>query len=815
MNISHFSSIGVRMFRIVMAVYMVVAMTTTLFLIYEEYKASQEGVLRELILFEGAFQNSLALNFWTFDLDRLKSEANGMLEFPLVSGVIVSDHKDRVLFSRFNEENNRTRLESAGDGYDRFKNLHRLNHRFPALFSDTIFGDETKGDETKDDEILGYVTIFTTKDVVFTRIRQRVFFIILIALVKFAALWLIFLHVSRKMLTQPLVRLNNSLTELDIDNPVTIKLDLQVNGNNELALLEQTFNQLGTRLYETNREKERAKELERAKEKAEAANQAKSTFLASMSHELRTPLNAIIGFAQIMTHNPNIPPEEQDNLAIIQRSGNHLLTLINQVLDFSKIEAGRVTLNEHSFDLFHLLDEVNNMFSLRARQKGLSLSVDVAPDVPQYVCTDDLKLRQVLINLLNNAMKFTQEGGVALDCRLAINDGAHTHQQSKIVTLQFSISDTGAGIALEEIDQLFEAFAQTETGRQAQEGTGLGLPISRKFIQLMGGDIMVTSEVGRGTIFRFAVQATVVEDTDVEMTHPTRRAVALEPGQSRYRLLIVDDKPDNRALLVTLLTPFGFELREATNGQEAIDIWNAWEPHLIWMDLKMPVMGGYDATQQIRAQINSKNTIIIALSASSVEDERTIALSKGCNDFLRKPFHEADLFDLMQRYLGVQFVYEEGQQGAGSNEQVADQKELTLEALSALPSDVLDRLEKATTSCEMDTIAQVIADIRPHNSSLAEVLTGFAKEFEYATILTAIQESQLSPLTPQALARLPEAWYEPLKQAIDVLDVDIAKQVIAQIRSQNTQLADELAELLTQYRFDRLQELFEQAETES
>ncbi len=325
--------------------------------------------------------------------------------------------------------------------------------------------------------------------------------------------------------------------------------------------------------------------------------------------------------------------------------------------------------------------------------------------------------------------------------------GGGVGSQSLICTLQFSISDTGAGIAPEDMDHLFEAFAQTETGHQAQEGTGLGLPISRKFVQLMGGDITATSEIGHGTTFRCDIQATIVDDTGIEKTPPTRPAIALEPGQPRYRVLIVDDKPDNRALLFKLLTPFGFELQEATNGQEAVDIWKAWTPHLIWMDLRMPVMGGYDATQQIRAQLNGKDTIIIVLSASSVEDERTAALSHGCHDFLRKPFHESEVFDLMQRHLGVRFVYEEEKKLTISNpfDYAQDRLQSTIEtvltpaALTTLPAEWLDILKQGARRADFLLLSNVIEEIRVQDARLADALTQLAEDFEYDQILNLIE----------------------------------------------------------------------------
>ncbi len=474
-------------------------------------------------------------------------------------------------------------------------------------------------------------------------------------------------------------------------------------------------------------------ELQKAKEAAETANQAKSTFLANMSHELRSPLNAVLGFAQVMIRSQTLPPEHQEHIRIIRRSGDHLLTLINQVLDLSKIEAGRMTLNEKNFDVHNLLHDVEEMFVLKAEKKHLTLIFEVNSDVPQYVRTDEVKLRQVLINLLNNAMKFTEEGGVTLDCRLSIQG------QSSIVNLRFSISDTGPGIAREEMDRVFEAFGQTNTGRQTQEGTGLGLPISRKFVQLMGGDIQLTSEVGRGTVFTFDIQTQVVDMADMKSRAPTRQIVALETGQPRYRILIVDDKVLNRQLLITLLTPLGIDVREAVNGQEAIDIWKTWKPHLIWMDMRMPILNGYEATKHIKSEIrNSKSeiqTVIIALTASSLEKERSETLAAGCDDFLRKPFKDAELFDLMHKHIGIQYVYE------NNNEEQKSEVELKPESLENLPAEWLADLRQGAEVVNVELLSAVIEQIHHRDAALADALARLVEDFKYDKILTSIQQA--------------------------------------------------------------------------
>ncbi|WP_293128425.1 AAA family ATPase [Microcoleus sp. bin38.metabat.b11b12b14.051] len=530
-------------------------------------------------------------------------------------------------------------------------------------------------------------------------------------------------------------------------------------------------------LAESNRTLEtkveqRTSELAFAKKKAEVANEAKSSFLANMSHELRSPLNAILGFSQIMLRSHNLPKEHQENVGIIIRSGDHLLTLINQVLDLSKLEAGRTHLNYKNFDFYQFIDDIEDMFHIKADDKQLQLVVEYSPDVPRYVRADEVKLRQVLINLLNNALKFTQTGGVSLKVNLKpelsrlkesenfqLPDNSHnlnlppnpSLENSKISPLEnisdldsasscfliFEISDTGLGIATDELDILFEAFVQTQTGKNSQEGTGLGLPISRNFVELMGGKMTVTSAVGIGTQFLFNTLVGVISSREIEGKKAAVQVISLARNQPLYRILIVDDKPSNNLLLFKLLSPLGFELKEACNGQEAVEIWNTWEPHLILMDMRMPVMDGYEATKQIKGTVKGQATAIIAVTASVLEEERAVVSSAGCDDFIRKPFREAELFEALHKHIGVKFIYDEP---ASNNDltKLDIQSALSASVLAKLPRELLAALLEASSLCDMNQIDICIEQIRAVDRVAAEAFAFLANDFDYAQIVSLV-----------------------------------------------------------------------------
>lgn len=496
----------------------------------------------------------------------------------------------------------------------------------------------------------------------------------------------------------------------------------------ELQKRNEDLHRLLDDLQEGKRAEERA---HREKAAAEAANIAKSTFLANMSHELRTPLNAILGFVQLMERDWSLAEQHRDNLAVIGRSGQHLLRLINDILEMSKIEAGRVSLTESSFDLYAILKSLEEMFSIQAERRGLKLVFERAPEVPRHVRADEGKLRQVLINLLGNAVKFTDRGRV----RLRVARGAtitDVGQAPHTERLRFSISDTGRGIAPADRERLFAPFAQAGGVAESAGGTGLGLSISREFVRLMGGEIEVESELGEGSTFTFEVDVTPASPGEIIGERRARSAIGLASGQPIYRVLVVDDQWENRNLLVKTLQVVGFDVRSAENGLDALDQWDAWEPHLVWMDMRMPVMDGYEATRRIKATQRGKSTVVIALTASAFEHDRAMVLSVGCDDFVRKPFRDGEVFDKMEAHLGVRFVYADR---GDAGEARPSERPLGPEALRALPADLVEELRRASTALNTKAVQAVIERIREGDAPLADALEVLVRGYRFDTIL--------------------------------------------------------------------------------
>jgi PAS domain S-box-containing protein len=463
----------------------------------------------------------------------------------------------------------------------------------------------------------------------------------------------------------------------------------------------------------------RTQQLAKARDAAEAANRAKSVFLSNMSHELRTPLNAILGFTEIMVRDKRFPEDEQSYLEVINRSGRHLLSLINDVLEISRIEAGKLELQPSAFDLIDLINVLYNFVEMGAKEKGLQLQMTLSPALPRYVVTDAGKLRQVLLNLLSNAVKYTEQGEIEFSISAEIR-GLHAE-------LNCRVRDTGIGIATADLERIFKPFFQAESGTTLNLGTGLGLTISREYAQLLGGSLQVESEPGKGATFIFSFPVELVEKPP--QTKPEHgKVIGLQPAQPDYRVLLVEDDADNRRLLKEVLERVDFHVRTANNGEQALETYRVWRPHFIWMDMRMPVMDGYEATRRIRALPGGHEVKIVALTASAFREDRGRILEAGCDDVLPKPLDPDRLFSTMAHLLGVRYRYAE-QPGASAQTPTGKLD------LAALPTALREALGEAAKTLNQQAVEAIINQVREIDAPLSNELERLMRDYRYDQIL--------------------------------------------------------------------------------
>ncbi|MBF0258118.1 MAG: response regulator [Desulfamplus sp.] len=570
---------------------------------------------------------------------------------------------------------------------------------------------------------------------------------------------------------------------------------VETNVKDELGDLTHSFNIMTSNLktnYEAleqeihfrkaaQQEAESAREKsETARQEAESANRAKSDFLANMSHELRTPLNAIIGFSQLMERDKDVTDSQRETTNIIMRSGIHLLNLINDILAISKIEAGKVEILYEDFDFFQMIQDIEAMVQPRIHKAGLEFITDIDPAIPRYIKSDEQKLRQVLINLLVNAVKFTKSGFVSLRIRCQTCHKVDGIPRNGVIL--FEVEDSGVGISQEDIKKLFQKFMRTRTSMTTSEGTGLGLSISQEYVHLMGGEITVKSTVDEGSLFSFFIDVEIADIILEQMKKLSyQKVVALEPGQPSTRILIVEDNALNQMLLSRLLESVGFEVRIAVDGLEGVKIFESWNPHLIWMDMRMPVMDGYEACRRIRqieqnrmdydkriveqhsnmdhnhiyekrgiAQTSVKKTTIIALTASAFEEQKNLVLLAGCDDFIRKPFMENEIFDAIAKHIGVKYIYDSLERETDDNDILASPDDVipyssnsimrssSNESIADLPEQFVVNMQKALIDLDLDNIEQLVNGIAAKYPDTARHISKLASGFKYKEIMEVL-----------------------------------------------------------------------------
>ncbi|GFE68121.1 ATP-binding protein [Chroococcus sp. FPU101] len=556
--------------------------------------------------------------------------------------------------------------------------------------------------------------------------------------------------------------------------------------NKKTKQLKKIVQQKNEKLQQFYRELEQtvalhSVELQEVKIALEQAKQAKQNFLAKISSELKNPLHTILGYTQLLQRYPHLIQDNQENLEQIRQNGELLLALINDVLEIIQLETNQLELHETSFNIRRFLNSLEKTIQPFAIAKGINLVFFIPPDIPTSITTDEQKLRQALLNILDNALKYTEIGSVTL--RVGISDRAWMLGKDDDPdnlgshALFFEIEDTGAGIAPEQLKRIFGPLSANN--KPEIQGIGLGLALSQKLIKLLGGKITLTSKIAQGTIVKVKIMVKGWEvgqwDTFLQ---ESGRVIGLAPNQSEYRLLVVDDRRENRYLLIKLLEPLGFKLEEAPNGQEAIHLWSSWQPHLIFMDTRMPVMNGYEAIAQIQhlqasQSPESTKTIIIGLSSGTVEENQADILAAGCDDILQKPFDIEIILEKIAQHLKIRYFYEIEEKGD------FDEDDISTIPLSEFPS----------------------LSYSSQGSGIQRKDRKYTKNF----LSSNLNSEQL--IQSNNLDVMPRDWIEELFISANAGDGQKIEQLLKEIPPEYETLANNLQSLVNQFNFRQLKEL--------